>query len=202
MATNVRGRVDSTRSGVARDASTTLAIVGAKIIFNLAGLFKDVKTLMDMIKELRHEIYNSTERVVEALAHHAHTGMDTDGGVIFTRSINSQVGIPLLEETGARPQSSRRRCGAVHGGVEQRRVNTYTGHKAEVLGQFVSQRAGHGRSRCATFEVPNRSPPGIWTEVGSGRPALERRGSQVSRRLTRSAILRPCREGVPGRPSP
>ena len=32
----------------------TLAIIGAKIIFNLAGLFKDVKTLTDMIKELRH----------------------------------------------------------------------------------------------------------------------------------------------------
>ena len=75
----------------------TLAIIGAKIIFNLAGLFKDVKTLTDMIKELRtdvakgneelrHEIHDSTNRVVDALAHHAHTG--TDGGVIFTLPVN------------------------------------------------------------------------------------------------------------------
>ena len=44
---------------------------------------------IDVIKgneKLRHEIHHSTDRVVEALAHHAHTG--TDGRVIFTLPIN------------------------------------------------------------------------------------------------------------------
>ena len=48
---------------------------------------KELRT--DVIKgneELRHEIHNSTDRVVEALVHHAHT--DTDGGVIFTLPVN------------------------------------------------------------------------------------------------------------------
>ena len=49
---------------------------------------KELRT--DVIKgneKLRHEIHHSTDRVVEALEHHAHTG--TDGRVIFTLPINS-----------------------------------------------------------------------------------------------------------------
>ena len=76
----------------------TLAIFGGKVIFRLGGLFTEVATVSDKLKELRadvakgneelrYEIHNSTERVVEALVHHRHT--DTDGGVIFTRPINS-----------------------------------------------------------------------------------------------------------------
>ena len=37
-------------------------------------------------EELRHEIHNTTERIVETLVHHRHT--DSDGGVIFTRPVN------------------------------------------------------------------------------------------------------------------
>ena len=48
---------------------------------------KELRT--DVIKcneKLRHEIHHSTDRVVEALAHHAHTG--TDDRVIFTLPVN------------------------------------------------------------------------------------------------------------------
>ena len=76
----------------------TVVIYGGRIIFRLGGLFTEVSTLTDMVKdlrtdvakgneELRHEIHNSTERVVEAMVHHGHT--DTDGGVIFARPVNS-----------------------------------------------------------------------------------------------------------------
>lgn len=75
----------------------TLIIYASRIIFRLGGLFKEVETLTEAVKdlrtdvnkgneELRHEIHNSTERIVDTLAHHSHT--DSDGGIIFTRPVN------------------------------------------------------------------------------------------------------------------
>ena len=83
-------------------------IFGSKIVFAMGGLLKEVLTLKGNVdkletavqenhKELRadnaklreeflHEIHNSTERIVETLVNHSHTG--TDGGVIFTRPVN------------------------------------------------------------------------------------------------------------------
>ena len=82
----------------------TLIIYASRIIFRLGGLFTEVANVAGGVKELRadvkelradiakgneelrHEIHNSTERIVDTLAHHRHT--DTDGGVIFTRPVN------------------------------------------------------------------------------------------------------------------
>ena len=82
----------------------TVIIFGSKTIFAMGGLFKEVLTLNGNVdkletavqenhKELRadnvklreeflREIRNSTDRIVETLVNHRHTGKD--GEIIFT----------------------------------------------------------------------------------------------------------------------
>ena len=72
---------------------TTVIIVAFKIIFRLGGLFTEVTTVTQAVKDLRAEVVQGnsqvreevragSDRVLAALGNHRHT--DTDGSTIFT----------------------------------------------------------------------------------------------------------------------